>query len=294
MLALPLARQVPAIVNDQRECAMAKVEHLMTAGPESGDGSGASCEFLHSARLVLDSIEDKTVYVRSLRYGEETPDEPVIVPLGYEVKAKPGAIAIHLREIDERSAKGFGGYAPIANTVWTWYQFGVHDQRFLHFIFSFARRLDTAHALWAVAIQDRDRANSLVGIEARVGLIGALATAEVAVVALYRAIRMAKSLVERFRPDFSVPDGATSVLEPLKQIRDAFEHIDERAEGTSGQSHNPDPDAWTIFEQPSFFSSGVLTYKNWSLGFDDDVLASLLDCRELIMEVMSNAVPKGA
>lgn len=263
----------------------------MIENSDSEPGSRPDGEFLHASRPVLDSIEGKTVYVRSLRYGEELPTEPLVIPAGYEMAMKPGALVINVREIDALSPMGVGGYAPIANTVWTWYQFGVHDQRFLHFIFSFARRLDSAYGLWAQAIQDRDWAKDLTGIQARMGLIRALATAEVAVVALHRAIRMAQILVERYRPDLDPPDSAMAILEPLKQIRDAFEHIDERAEGTSGMSAKHDPDAWTIFDQPAFFESGELTYKNWSLGFDEDVLAALLDCRELLMKVMSNAAP---
>lgn len=263
----------------------------MNSNQESKAGARNDGEPLLAGRLVPDGVEGKTVYARSLRYGEEDLGQKVVVPAGYELAMRPGALVVNVNQIDDLSRTGLGGYAPVANTVWTWYQFGQHPQNFLHFIFSFARRLDTSHALWASAIEERDHAKELPGIEARVGFISALATAEVAVVALHRAIRMAHSLVAKYRPDLRVPGSADIVLEPLKQIRDACEHIDERAESRSGQASKCDPDAWTIFDQPEFFSSGVLTYKEYSLDFKRDVLSALLDCRGLVMEAMSSSPP---
>lgn len=257
-----------------------------TGRVESGWGDGG---YLLSGRVVPDGVEGNVVYGRSLRHGEEDTGQEVDVPPGYEFAMRPGALAVHVTQIDAHSPARAGGYAPIANTVWTWYQFGEHEQRFLHFMFSFARRLDAAHSAWAEAMHDRERAQDLLGIEARVGNIAALATAEVAVVALHRAIRMAHSLVESHRPDLDLPAAVQSVLDPLKQIRDALEHIDERADGRSGQAGQLDPDAWTIFDQPGFVPHAVLTYKGHELAFDHDVLAALLSCRDLIMEAMSNA-----
>ncbi len=263
----------------------------MDLNQDSNNSKQPDGEPLLSGRLVLDGVEGDTVYIRTLRYGEVDNGQGVQVPAGYKVAMRAGALVVNVNQIDDLSQSGLGGYAPVANTVWTWYQFGQHPENFLHFMFSFARRLDTGHALWASAIEERDRAKELPGIEARVGFISALATAEVAVVALHRAIRMAHSLVKKYRPDLDVPESADSVLEPLKEIRDAFEHIDERAESRSGQRGKFDPDALTIFDQPAFFSSGILTYKEVELDFDCDVLSALLDCRGLVMEAMSNSPP---
>ena len=61
-----------------------------------------------------------------------------------------------------------------------------------------------------------------------------------------------------------MPDSVTKTLE--EEMRNAFEHIDERAEGKvgRGKSHL---DALTIFNQPDFVESSILRYKNYELEF---------------------------
>lgn len=68
-------------------------------------------------------------------------------------------------------------------------------------------------------------------------------------------------------------------------MRDAFEHIDERATGIIGlgKAH---PAALTIFNQPDFIPSSVIRYKSHELDFENQVLAGLIGCRNLIMEAM--------
>ena len=68
-------------------------------------------------------------------------------------------------------------------------------------------------------------------------------------------------------------------------MRNAFEHIDERAEGIDGKG-NFDAETLTIFNQPNFVESSILRYKDCDLNFESDVIAALIDCRELIMAVI--------
>ena len=73
------------------------------------------------------------------------------------------------------------------------------------------------------------------------------------------------------------------IRDAVWEMRNAFEHIDERAEGRVGSSKVMRSDALTIFNQPDFVESSVLSYKTYSLNFEEDVLSALLDCREFIM-----------
>ena len=79
-------------------------------------------EFLTSGRLIPIGREGNKVFARTLRPGEEDTGEVVHLEPGDQLVIPPGGLVIDSREIDARSTKGIGGYAPVANTVWTWYQ----------------------------------------------------------------------------------------------------------------------------------------------------------------------------
>ena len=127
------------------------------------------------------------------------------------------------------------------------------------------------------------------GIPQRQGALNALATAEMAVIALHRCFKMVYGLVEKFSPGLQVPASVDKIRAPVMEIRHAFEHIDERAQGKINQQKTH-PDALTIFNQPDFMNSSVLQYKTLTLNLETEVIAALLDCREFIM----NAIDKRA
>ena len=97
---------------------------------------------------------------------------------------------------------------------------------------------------------------------------------------------MVYSLIDKFCPDLEVPDSVHKIRDAVWGMRNAFEHIDERAEGRVGRSKDVELDALTIFDQPDFIESSVLSYKTHSLNFEEDILSALLDCRELIMDAI--------
>lgn len=69
-------------------------------------------------------------------------------------------------------------------------------------------------------------------------------------------------------------------------MRNAFEHIDERAEGRIGRSKEFDPEALAIFDQSDFIESSELSYKGYSVNFEEEVISALLECREFIMSAI--------
>lgn len=73
--------------------------------------------------------------------------------------------------------------------------------------------------------------------------------------------------------------------EAVLEMRNGVEHIDERAEAKVGGGRY-DTDALTIFNQPDFVAGSVLRYKGYSLNFDSDVIAALLECRGLVMDAI--------
>ena len=113
-------------------------------------------DFLTAGRVVPVRREGNKVFVRTLRFYEEDTGEIVNIRAGDQLIFEPGALVINSREIDAQSAKRRGGYAPVANTVWTWYQIVGEQLGFFQFFFSLARRIDAAHALWTLAVQERE------------------------------------------------------------------------------------------------------------------------------------------
>ena len=251
----------------------------------NNDGDG---QLVWTARLVPAGREGNTVYARTLRPGEEDSGETIHIEPGERLVIQAGDLAIDSREIDTLSVKGHGGYAPVANTVWTWYRVVGEELNFFRFFTSMARRIDSAHTLWASAMQEIQKAKEEGAIPGRAASFRALGTSEMAIIALHRGIVMVQSLVDRYCTDLKVPDSVKKIHIAVHEMRLAFEHIDERAEGRVGMSGKVDIGALTIFDQSDFLGSSVLRYKEHSLNFETDVISALLDCRELIMEAMDS------
>ena len=115
-----------------------------------------------------------------------------------------------------------------------------------------------------------------------------------AIIALGRCYRMVCGLIKNHCPELQVPDSVTKTLKAVQEMRNAFEHIDERAEGKVRPGGKVDSDAFTIFNQPDFVESSILRYKAHELNFESDVIAALVDCRELIMDAIDARAKQNA
>ena len=73
-------------------------------------------------------------------------------------------------------------------------------------------------------------------------------------------------------------------LPALTAIRNAFEHIDERAMDNAGYEHP------SIFDQIEFVTSGILRYADFSLDLRSQVIPALIASRKFIFDV---AIEKG-
>ena len=259
----------------------------MSQETQEGDG-----DFLTYGRLVPAGRVGSKVFARTLRIGEPDTGEGVKIEAGDELVIAAGDLVIDSRQIDGHSPKGLGEYAQVANTVWTWYRIVSVEMAFFNHLYPLARRLDTAHALWASSVQEREQAKEEGGISGRAKAISALGSAEIAFIALHRAMKMLHSLVTEYT--LQVPGNVQKLWKTVEEMRHAFEHIDDRAKGKSGQSGKIDPGAVTIFYQPDFLESSIIHYKGYSLNFDKEFLSTLLECRELIMAVIDAQASAGA
>ena len=255
-----------------------------------GANDQSAGEPLVFGRLVPDGRDGNTVYARSLRPGEEDTGEVVHIGAGERLVIRAGGLSFNTDEIDAQSERGLGGYAPVSNTVWTWYRIVGEQLGYFLLFFSLARRLDSVHALWASTVEDLRRARGEDGIPRRARISKALSTAEVTLIALHRGITMIDSLIENYDLDLTIPDSIEGIHDAIREMRHAFEHIDDRAQGRIGMSGELNPDALSIFNQPDFFQSAILRYKEYSLNFEEDILAALLDSRDLVMATIDARV----
>ena len=244
---------------------------------DHGDKPGQG-NFLMAGRIVPIKREGNVVYGRNLRRGEQDTGEAVHLNPGDRLVIPAGELVIDSRDIDEYyNPIGVGGYRPVANTVWAWHQFAAEQLGFFLLFFALARRADAAYGLWASAIHARDNARKEAGISQRITHFNALAAAEVAIVALGRCYRMVSTLAEKHCPGLNLPDSVMNTREAVLEMRNDFEHIDERAEANVGGGRI-DADALTIFNQPDFVSASILRYKAYELNFESDVISAPIDC----------------
>ena len=250
---------------------------LLNLGPDD--------ELLLLRRLVPAGSDEKTTFARSLRPGEEDSGEAVHVPAGKRLMIRAGDLSFNSDEIDARSPKGRGGYAPVADTLWTWYRLvGAKDPSLLMMVLAAARRLDATHVFWSATMEALEESATLAGIERRSALFRALAMAEVTVISLSRGVQILYRLEERFDLGLQIPEEIDSLSATLLRMRNALEHIDERAMGEAkdGTADN----AMSIFFQPHFVDQGVLTYAGEGMSFTKGVPVALGHCRKVIMSVI--------
>ena len=250
---------------------------LLNLGPDD--------QLLHFGRVVPAGSDENTVFMRTLRPGEEDTGEAVHIPPGKRAVIRAGDLSFSSDEIDARSTKGLGGYAPVADTIWTWYRLvGAEDQSLLMLLLAAARRLDATHVFWSATMGALDESSSLEGIERRSTLFRALAMAEVTVISLSRAVEMLYRLEEEFRLGLQIPERIDSLRKPLRRMRNAMEHIDDRAMGEA--KDGTAESAMSIFIQPLFVDRGALTYAGEGVLFTTGVPVALSHCREVIMSAI--------
>jgi hypothetical protein len=109
---------------------------------------------------------------------------------------------------------------------------------------------------------------------------------ELTVVALSRAIDMAIRLSELAPISTSVPTSVASTVVTLTELRNAYEHIEDRAQGRVRMQ--PDPQALTIFDWSSLFQDDAITYAGSRLELKN-VPSILLDTRTFLKEAAAEA-----
>lgn len=242
---------------------------------------------LIAVRVVPDGREGRVVFARTLAPGEADPGTPVVFnpAQGESLTFRGSTIRISVDDIERHAAAGPGGHAPVTNTVWTWLHLAdpIGPEEF-RFLLATARRLDGC-----VGVLDRmvDGAKQIGGtfVKARGAALQVISLAEIFVVAFGRALDMLTQL-ERVVCAPPTPQRIKDASQGITPLRNAFEHIEDRALGqVRGQPH---PDALSIFDQRRFFVDGTLSYAGHTLDLNNEVPALLRDARDYLVQALTH------
>lgn len=277
----PEAERVPIYSNDQI-VVMQAISHI---GFHTTDDPTNKQDFIFGVRVVPIREEEDAVYARTLRHDEEDAGARVHVRPGQQVRFEEGAVRAELDHIDDLEAPTESGYVPLTPVLWAWLQFGGAgvDSALVRYILSAARRLDVANAL----LMDVTRLESEMNADPNMGGPGArrrlfllIGFVEMAIVALGRAFAMITKAPDSIRGGVDVPQSIKDAATTVKDIRDAYEHIEDRALGLV--FGRPAPHALTIFDYEKLLESDLIVYGEHSLDLSEEVPRLLHEARDCL------------
>jgi hypothetical protein len=189
------------------------------------------------------------------------------------------------------------GYRPIANSMWRFARLGSSPSQVeAMYVLSAARRLDTSHAQFEHVREQLASINQHVGSIAwwdRVWTL--LGDAEVAMISLHRALDMAAHLRKRLDIDIELPGFVASKRRDVREIRDAYEHIDARVFGQALRRGElvHDSKALEAFEFGPLLVERRFRYGRWSLRIDDEATRLMVETRDYLLKVWGDLNVRG-
>ena len=263
-------------------------EPITYIGLHLGPNSGAN-DAVIGVRVVPERKIGNVVYARTLNTGELDTDEGISLDVGEKLICPPGSVKVTIQDVDRYARLHSDGYAAISNTVWTWLKIPPYpDETFFNYLLAVSRRIDMAHSLCLAALRElSDRADEPF-IRTRERIFGALGNAELMCIALNRAFEMIRKTQTYFEEvNTAVPVEIDNLREAVRAIRNVFEHIDERAIGSTRWEDSGD--ASSIFDQGDLVSHGVLRYADYALNLRTHVIPTLIVARKFVYDVITEA-----
>ena len=251
------------------------------------DGAVGGDNSLIGIRVVPDGKKGNEVLGRTLKFGEVDSGESITVDVGEMLVFPPGSIQVTIHDLDRHNDPGPHGYKDISNTVWTWLRFGKtrpHTSLF-YMLFAASRRLDVTNVLYDSILDEINDSSDEGFIKKRARWFKALGLAEQMCIALYRSYRIMTEICKALPTETVIPDDLEKLNRAIREFRNAFEHIEERAQGKIRDKDTSHEDAYSIFEQGDFASSGKLKYANHVLDLQNEVMPALITARQFLFEV---------
>ncbi|WP_328712278.1 light-mediated development protein DET1 [Nocardia salmonicida] len=245
--------------------------------PTGSDG------FLVSQRVVPIRREAGAVYARPLAHGETDDGRRVHVYPGENVVLEP---RIELDAVDEFEGTGVSGYVPLTPVLFTWMQMSPSPAASTaHYVLAAARRLDLAQSLFQ-QVDDHRQSEHEGAPAARRAIFALIGATELALVALSRAVDMCVKASDKIGTSVPVPADISSRVDAVRDVRNAYEHIEDRAMGNVWGK--PDPDAITIFDHYEIVQNGSIVYGNRRLSLETDIPPLITAARQFLKDVAGN------
>ena len=256
---------------------------------------GCKEDILTWVRVVPDCRNGSTVYGRTL--GSDEPDTGLAPQLrpGDNFAFRAGSLVLSVDNVDISAATKFeDGYSSIANTVYTWLSLypnlnsKIIPKEVSYLLLSVARRLDASHEGFSLLHSKLKELETVeYGIRQRNLIFEIVGLVEIAIVAMNRAFQMADRLGNHFPLSTPFPTSVKDKLVAIKNMRDAYEHIDNRAFGLAGQKSKPHPDALSVFNFERLFQEGIATYGSYELDIYNEAIQLLIDTRQYLKDATS-------
>jgi hypothetical protein len=273
----PLPPRVPLYSGDEI-VVMQAISHMSV---NSNDVVGDVTGLLFSLRTVPVRYEPGVAIARTLRRGEVDTGARVHVRPGDQVRFEEGGIVAELDHLDDIEPASASGYVPLTPVLATWFAVGHEnsDAIRVRYLLAAARRLDTANLLLMTVETRRAELNSdgLSGPIMRRAMFELIGAVEVAVVALGRTVDMVVQAKKLIDCPVEIPGPVRTSLVAITEIRNAYEHIEDRALGQVRQKEHPD--ALTIFDQASLITDDKIVYGRHQLDLADEVPKLLASAR---------------
>jgi hypothetical protein len=256
------------------------MEAISHTGLHTNSEAGSTDGFLFAMRVVPVRVEGTTVYARTLRRGEVDDGRRVHLIPGGQLTFEEGSVVAELDHIDDQAEPTSSGYVPLTPVLWTWLSIGAHDEARTRFLLAAARRLDTANLLLIEVEERRGQLNQteLAGPAIRQNRFELVGCVEQAVISLGRGVDMVLKAKNQIRRDVPIPQVVADATEAVRHIRNAYEHIDDRAAGNvRGKPH---PDALTIFDWERLLTENAIVYGNRRLELSEQVPALIAAMRQ--------------
>lgn len=192
-------------------------------------------------------------------------------------------IEVNLDYVDGWEGQGVEGYVPLTPVLFTWMSFGLHhSENERRYLLAATRRLDQAQALFERVsdLRQNEPEGAPAARRAAFALIGAI---ELAVVSLGRAVAMCTQARATINSTVPVPAAIADRRAALREIRNAYEHIEDRALGNVQRAEHPD--ALTIFNHHEVLIDGVIAYGNHRLDLQSDIPVLIAATRLYLKDV---------
>lgn len=280
---------VPIYAGDKVVPMLALSHASLNTAAEAGDDD----EMIVAMRIVPVRREDGVVFVRTLRHREPDNGDRVHVRPGESVTIEAGAMSLDLAAIDAKEASLYEDtscYVPLTPVLGAWFAIGnSHDPAKVRYILAAARRLDAAQSLLDRVGELRVMISSdgLTAGQRRRHALDLVRTIEIAVVAIGRVSHM----IQKARTTASIATAISSRLNDshaaIKEIRDAYEHIEERAVGKVFRTTSPT--ALEIFDYGELLLNHKIVYGSHSLDLVNELPQWIIDARKFLVEAAGDA-----